>query len=533
MNSSDFGSGFRYYSKAFNTNKSAPSFGYMYDAGLVYSSDGDSQTGAWRPAFPADFAANISVSGLNLTVGAVAITGNPQVQISNIPSVTLTNPVYQVGITGNNPIYVTGSFGTTSNGSTLVTGGVIGITGTTNVNIINPILAVSGSLSASISSVAVTGITNVTGFVVSVETGVRSVFITNSAPINVTGFITTIVTGAVSASFDSTSIVNAQVTGNQYLAFISGRELINSALLSGISGSLTTNLNSAAYVTGSVNVYNTLPLYVTGALSTNFTGNLSATIDSVPIVNAQTTGNNYLAFISDRELINGALLSGISGSLATNLDSAAWVTGQINIANIAPINVTGFVTTVVTGTISSTISNPIGVSGVSIDRALPSITGFNTQFLPIGGRAVNASGSGSITGYNAVGDMAILNISKDNGGLFVNQGALDYSQDNVTTVSSGLASVSNDAVSGLNQVLFPANPNRLAWYIQNLHTGALMVRFSTSFPTTGFMNILLKGGAAINDGNGASYSASPAIYKGAVSVTGFGGAPVLYTAWQI
>ena len=103
----------------------------------------------------------------------------------------------------------------------------------------------------------------------------------------------------------------------------------------------------------------------------------------------------------------------------------------------------------------------------------------------------------------------------------------------VTTTPSGSATVSNQIVSGSNQTLFAANPNRLAVFVQNLHTGVLGIRFSTSTPTTGLMNVLLKGGAAVNDGNGGTWLDSPAVYKGPISVASFGGAPVLYNSWEI
>lgn len=100
-------------------------------------------------------------------------------------------------------------------------------------------------------------------------------------------------------------------------------------------------------------------------------------------------------------------------------------------------------------------------------------------------------------------------------------------------VESGLATVSNDAVSGSTGVVLAANSNRLAWFIQNLHTGGLMVRLGNTLPSTGNLNFILKGGTVINDGLGASWTDSPAIYRGNVSVSGLGGSPTLYTAWQI
>ena len=43
----------------------------------------DVSSGVFRPAYTTDFAANVSISGLGVTVGAVAITGNPSVTINS------------------------------------------------------------------------------------------------------------------------------------------------------------------------------------------------------------------------------------------------------------------------------------------------------------------------------------------------------------------------------------------------------------------------------------------------------------------
>lgn len=72
-----------FFADTMNEGKSAPSFGFLYDSGILYTIQDITYTGGWRPAKPSDFAANVSVSGLNLTVGAVAITGNPNITVSN------------------------------------------------------------------------------------------------------------------------------------------------------------------------------------------------------------------------------------------------------------------------------------------------------------------------------------------------------------------------------------------------------------------------------------------------------------------
>ncbi len=72
----------KYFSKVINSPHSAPSFTYLYDPNAVITGNSPPQTGAFRAASVSDFAANISVSGLNLTVGAVSITGSPIVTIA-------------------------------------------------------------------------------------------------------------------------------------------------------------------------------------------------------------------------------------------------------------------------------------------------------------------------------------------------------------------------------------------------------------------------------------------------------------------
>lgn len=95
----------------------------------------------------------------------------------------------------------------------------------------------------------------------------------------------------------------------------------------------------------------------------------------------------------------------------------------------------------------------------------------------------------------------------------------------------------NSLVSGINNVGFgtplPANTSRKAWAISNLATGAILVRFSSSLPTTGTFNVLLKGASAPYAGDGATWTDSPAIWTGPVSVTGVGGAPIVFTCWEL
>ncbi len=92
----------------------AVSFINIFDASTIVTNVNDGSiigTGAWRAAVPADFAANISLSGVSISVGAVAVTG--------VAAVSVQNPTYQVGITGQ-PISVVGSvFGTLTGNSSV------------------------------------------------------------------------------------------------------------------------------------------------------------------------------------------------------------------------------------------------------------------------------------------------------------------------------------------------------------------------------------------------------------------------------
>jgi hypothetical protein len=237
----------RTYTSALNDGMGAANFPYIYDPNYVTTgSVGQPITGSWRPYGTSDISNNnISVSGLNLTVGAVAITGMPPVQISNFPTLN----------------------------------------------------AVSGQ-----------------------------VFITNTTPINVTGIILTQVTGAVSASFDSTAIVNAHITGNNYLANISGK------------------LNSIVPVSGLVSLTNTAPIPISGVVNASVTiGNLAITgfnstipplavsgVFTASVGNVAVTGGNINAV----NTVGNVLLSGISGLLAYNPNDAAYVTGNLNTSDL-------------------------------------------------------------------------------------------------------------------------------------------------------------------------------------------------------
>jgi hypothetical protein len=75
-----------------------------------------------------------------------------------------------------------------------------------------------------------------------------------------------------------------------------------------------------------------------------------------------------------------------------------------------------------------------------------------------------------------------------------------------------------------------ANVNRTTWGIQNQGTNPLFVLLGAG-ATTSVFHFVLKGGTALNDGNGGTYlNMDGGIYQGVVSQAGT--APT-YTVWEL
>lgn len=579
--------GARYFSKMFGSNHAAPAFQYVWDSGVVWINEaGKLQTGAARPVVPSDLGttSNLSVSGLSLTVGSVAVTGNPLFTVSN--PLLATSGAIQGG--NSLPVYVTGTI------NTVVTGQV--------------------SSNVSIAAVAITGNPGVT----------------------VTGF-----NSGISVNINAPAGLIGIDTGIRAVNVVAGALTVSSVAITGFASNI-----SPLPITGTIQGGNTNPIYVTGLINTVVTGQVSSNVSISAIA---VTGNpgftvtgwntgisvnvaapaGFIGIDTGIRAVNvvaGALTVSsvaITGNPVVTITGVLATTASVVVGNVA---ITGFNSTIpplaVSGTFNASVTNPLGVTGATRDTALPAINGFATQFLAIGGKAVNATGAGSITGYNSTGDMAMLNINRSNGGLFVNQGALDYTQDTVTisgwsagitvstnvtntapinvtgiintvvtgtlggsvTVSSvaitgngafdpvvrglltgisgllasnlteaanvtGLvsanitgfntgvivytqpvtkASVSNLAPSGVapwtsmtsfqTGQIFAANPSRVMFFIQNIHTGTpLYVSLSSNAVSTGNFNFILN--PSLSAGYGGS-SFSDDHYRGAVTVSG-------------
>lgn len=203
----------RYYPQAFNDGKAAPVFQYIYDPfALTTGNAGIIETGAFRPYTLEDIASiNVDITGLSVSVGAVAITGNTIVEVNNpiLPisgNSTIINPVLPIsGI-----INIGGSIVPTSGISTIlslptsnitVTGGKISLTGG-SVNILNGILPISGTTNINNSIVPISGNATIINSVVPTS-GVSTILSLPTQNITVTG--TTKISFSDTPSVDSFS----------------------------------------------------------------------------------------------------------------------------------------------------------------------------------------------------------------------------------------------------------------------------------------------------------------------------------------
>lgn len=438
----------RYFSAAYNIQKAAPNFPYIYDANAVITfANGASKTGNWRPYSTADISnTQLSVSGLNLSVGAVSITGNPGVRLVNniTGSVSISNPVVPVSLT--NPV----------TGSVSVNGGFLGVTGQ---------VTIAGGTS--------NGSVNITGQTVPLGVNLLN---------NITGNLSV-------TNIHETGIVTSRIVSN-ITGILAGQTVpLGVNLLNSVTGNFSvTNIHETGTV--SVNVLNGARVGITG----EFSGSLALTSTSI-------TGG-YV---------------GITGTPNVNISSQS-----------VPLHVTGNFATTVSNV---GITGLVGVTGTKLDinSTYSSANNRSYNHITVGGRAVAVTGAGVLATYTT-GDYAILAFNKDNGGLLVNQGALDSTQDTVTIVQSGKTIVSNDGISGANGIALAANTSRNAWFMQNVGTGLLYVRYSTGAASLSAYNFVLKAASSLDNADGGSWSDAGGYYKGAVSVSG---TFPRYTVWEL
>lgn len=536
--------GYRYYSRIPNSAAQSPlvSFGYVADTGVVWQQqDNTLVTGAMRPVLSTDLASttNLSVSGLNLSVGAVNLTGDNPVRIVNISAIAVSGIIQ-----GGNllPVFVTGLINTVVTGtvsstisSVAVTGGVSG-SAQGNLDLTRTYLPVSGinfSASVSVSSVAITGF-NSGSALANLDLSRTYLPISGVNTLNVNnvgGYVG--VTGAISGN----GLGNLDLT-RTYLP-ISGAAGVFVVALTGLqsviavqTGTLTASIaagTSVAVTGGTINVLDNSGWAFLAAIS----GSLASNLSTPAAVTGYVSGTNLGSLDMSRTYL---AVSGVN-TISTNA----------NITNTAPINVTGIINTVVTGSVSTTVTS-VAVTGGQLQGGYIGITGtVNTTasvtvnsvavtggFLGITGTVnispitVNATGLQvaalmSTGGYIGITGIVTDQVTGWNTGIIVSFAPVSKTVSSNST-PSGVAPFTGSAIA-TGQIL-ALNATRTMFFIQNIHTGTpLYVNFGSQAASTGSFSFILNPSATQGFG-GSSFSDDH--YRGPITVSG--GA---WTAWEL
>lgn len=310
-------------------------------------------TGAWSPvSVDADgivnvaIAGGISISGASISVDAVAVTGNPDMTVSNtapipISGVVVSSPSPIQAISGYVHTIVTGAVSASFDTAPLV---LATASGNNNTLVADRLLSgISGQLGATLNvSVVNTAPMPISG-VVQASVSIGNVAVTG-------GSIQTITTGSFSATVDNSAVITAIGSGNALL-------VIANQLASGISGSLAGNLSDTAYVTGAVSltnpllaisgntaIINTAPIPVSGVTQANVTNVLLAVSgNTTNQVTGWNTGN--IVTVTPR---SSSVVTNYGPSGASPFTSTTTFFGQALAAN--PNRLEMFVQNIHTGT---------------------------------------------------------------------------------------------------------------------------------------------------------------------------------------
>jgi len=112
-------------------------------------------------------------------------------------------------------------------------------------------------------------------------------------------------------------------------------------------------------------------------------------------------------------------------------------------------------------------------------------------------------------------------------GTIVFQADLNPQLDGVTTFPEQSTGISNFTVSGSNGRILAANSSRREFFVQNLDTGVLYVKYGLGASANSF-NFVLAANSATNAGDGGSLNDQS--YVGDVSVSGL--VPPRYISWE-
>ncbi len=472
--------GARYFSKIFGDNHGAPAFQYLWDSTVVWRNlNGQLITGGARPIVPGDLAANVSVSGLSLSVGAVNLTGVNIVTLTGNTPVSVVNTL-PINVTGFINTVVTGNIGgSVTVGSVAITGqnsgsalGNLDVTHTylpiSGINTLNVIplggfIGITGtvntSASVTVGAVAITG-QNSGSALGNLDVTHAYLPISGAATLNVLplgGFVG--ITGTVNTSA-SVTVGAVAITGQNSGSALGNLDVTRTYLP--ISGVNTINVNNLGGFIG-----------LTGAPVVTITGVL-ATSTSVTVGSVAVTGGN----INVTDNLGWALLSGISGTLAGNLSSAAFVTGYISGSNLGSLDVSHtYVPVSGVGSFTTSFSNTslnVAATGVLTDQITGWNTGIKVRTEPVSFTSVsNATPSGA-------------------------------------TPFTGITTFFGQALA--------ANPSRNELFVQNVHTGIpLYVNLGATAAGTGSFSLILNP-STVQGWAGTSYASSS--YRGAVQVSG-------------
>lgn len=194
--------------------------------------------------------------------------------------------------------------------------------------------------------------------------------------------------------------------------------------------------------------------------------------------------------------------------------------------------ISGYTRFLQTGSLATSSSDPVGVTGTSFDSPSGYATGY---FLKVGGRGVEIA-SGFNPGYTS-GANVELNFDRQNGALLVEQTDLNFNYDSVTAYPPRGSTVSNSAPSGAHPTglaivtgqIFAANTGRRAWSVTNMSTTSpLYILMGNGTTSTGNYNFVLNPASTANYAGG-TYIDSPAVYLGAVRVSGAG----RFISWEL
>lgn len=236
------------------------------------------------------------------------------------------------------------------------------------------------------------------------------------------------------------------------------------------------------------------------------------------------TGAWSAAELSQDGSLRVSLTSGINID-SLNISGLVVNTDQLETINTSGVQflaaISGFTRFLQTGSLATSSSNPVGVTGTRVDTASGYATG---TFLMVGGRAVEVSGFNP--GYTS-GAGAMLNIDRLNGAVLVEPTDLNAQFDSVTVLYQQNSTVSNSSISGSfaatalqTGLALSLNTGRRAWFVANTsNSNPLYVRLSSAAASTGTFNFILNPSSSAGQ-QGGSWLDSPAQYTGPVSVSG-------------